>query len=151
MTEATIGYLSQFHIEDLSVSPQTSPPTLIKLVEVKRIGLPNDESYEQIEATHLESPDRRREFVRGFRTDTDYEVELNYVPGSPTDLAIRALTGADDTYAARIVEFDGYTQVATHDFDIKSVSFTLADIETEVVKTAIMTFKVASSIVSTYP
>lgn len=150
MTDASIGYLSQFWLEQITPSP-SSPPLLVKLSEVVRIGLPNDANFEQIEGTHLESPDRRREFVRGFRVDQDYEVELNYVPGSQTDQLIRAVAGADGTYAARIVEYDGYTEVATHDFDLRSVSFTLADIETETIKRATMTYKVASQVVSTYP
>lgn len=150
MTDASIGYLSQFWLEDITPSP-TSPPTLFKLAEVVRIGLPNDANFEQLEATHLESPDRRREYVRGFRVDQDYEVELNYIPGSPTDLAIRALAGADGTYAARIIEYDGYAEVATHDLDIRSVSFTLADVETEVVKRCTMTYKVASQVITSFP
>lgn len=145
MTDATIGYLSQFWLEDPADS------TLKELGEIKRIQMPNDASFEQIEATHLKSPDRRREFVRGFRTDREYEVELNHVPDSLTDRIIRAAAGTDATYQARIVEFDGFTQVATHDFDVRNVSFTMADIETESVKMVTLTYRVASTVVTTYP
>lgn len=145
MTQASIGYLSQFWVEN----PATS--VLTELAEVRRIQLPNDASFEQIDVTHLKSPDRRREYVRGFRTDREYEVELNYVPNSTTDQILRALAGSDDTFDARIVEYDGYVQVATHDFDIRNVSFQISDIETEAVKTVTMTFRVASDVTSTYP
>ncbi len=144
MTDATIGYLSQFWIDNRA-------GVLTELAEVRRIQMPNDATFEQIEATHLKSPDRRREYVRGFRTDREYEVEFNYVPNSPTDVIMRGLAGTDGTYAARIVEFDGFAQVATHDFDVRNVSFTISDIETEAVKMVTLTFRVASDVASTYP
>lgn len=145
MTDATIGYLSQFWV----ANPVGG--VLTELAEVRRIQMPNDATFEQIDATHLKSPDRRREYVRGFRTDREYEVELNYVPNSATDTIIRGLAGTDNTYAARIVEYDGFAEVAQHDFDIRNVSFTISDIETEAVKTITITFRVASSVESTYP
>lgn len=144
MTNATIGYLSQFWIDNGS-------NVLTELGEVRRIQMPNDATFEQIEATHLKSPDRRREYVRGFRTDREYEVEFNYVPNSTTDIIMRTLAGTDETYPARIVEYDGFAQVATHNFSVRNVSFTISDIETEAVKTVTMTFRVASAVTSTYP
>lgn len=152
MSNAEIGYLSQFWLEDLSDgSPQASPPTLVKLAEVRRIQPPQGASFEQAEATHLESPGRRREFVDTFYEDTDFEVEMNRVPGSTTEAIILALVGQSGTYAARIVEYDGNTQVATHDFDVRNIRYTPSDIEADQVKTATMTYKAASTVATTYP
>lgn len=151
MTEATIAYKSQFWLEDTVTSPATSPVTLVKLQEVKRIQMPQGVGFERIEATHLESPGRRREFVDGFYEDADFEVEMNRIPGSVTEELILALKGESGTFAARIVEYDGDVLVATHDFDVQSIGYTVADLEADQVKLATMTYKVASDVSTTYP
>lgn len=151
MSDAEIGYLSQFWLEDITSSPQQSPPLLVKLSEVKRIQNPLSASFEQAEATHLESPGRRREFVDTFYADTDFEVEMNRVPGSPTEAVILALQGQNGTYAARIVEYDGTTLVATHDFDVRNIRYAPNDLEPDQIKTATMTYKAASTVATTYP
>lgn len=151
MSEAEIGYKSQFWIEDLRDSPEQSPPLLFKLNEVRRIQNPDSAGFEQAEATHLESPGRRREFVDTFYEDTDFEVEMNRVPGSETELVIKALQGQNGTYAARIVEYDGDVHVATHDFDVRNIRYAPSDLEADQVKTAVMTYKAASTVATEYP
>lgn len=150
MSDAEIAYKSKFYLEDRRTSP-TSPPTLFKLAEVKRIQHPDAASFEQAEATHMESPGRRREFVDTFYEDQDFEVEMNRVPGSETELVIQAVVGDSDTLAARIEEWDGNALVATHDFDVRNIRYSPADLEPDVVKTAIMTYKAASLVVSEFP
>lgn len=145
MTDASIGYKSQFWLWDPGAG------ALAKLAEVKRIQPVQPGNFELEEATHLESPGRFREFVETFREDQDYEVEMNRVPGSATELLILSLTGTGLTYAARIIEFDGNVQVATHDFDVRNIRYAMSDIEADQVKTATMTFKAASDVASTYP
>jgi len=144
MTDASIGYKSQFWLWNPTAG------ALAKLAEVRRIQMPA-ENLEQEEATHLESPGRRREYVDTFFEDTDYEVEMNRIPGSPTELLILSLIGSNEEYAARIVEFDGDVQVATHDFDVRNIRYTPSDIEPDQVKMATMTYKPASDVASTYP
>lgn len=151
MSDAEIGYKSQFWLEDITTSPQESPPNLVKLAEVRRIQTPLSAGFEQAEATHLESPGRRREFVDTFYEDTDFEVEMNRVPGSATELVILALQGQSGTYAARIVEYDGNTLVATHDFDVRNIRYQPSDLEPDQVKTAVMTYKAASEVATSYP
>lgn len=151
MTEATIAYKSQFWLEDTVSSPITSPVTLLKLQEVRRIQMPQGVGFERAEATHLESPGRRREFVDTFYEDADFEVEMNRIPGSPTENLILALKGEIGVFAARIEEYDGDQHVATHDFDVQTIGYTLSDLEADQVKTATMTYKVASEVVTTYP
>lgn len=151
MTEATIAYKSQFWLEDIVTSPATSPVTLVKLQEVKRIQMPQGVGFERIEATHLESPGRRREFVDGFYEDADFEVEMNRIPGSATEELILAVKGEQGAFAARIVEYDGDTLVATHNFDVQTIGYTVSDLEADQVKIATMTYKVASEVVTTYP
>lgn len=148
MTDATIAYKSQFWIED-TVSSPTSPVTLVKLAEVVRIQMPQSAAFERAEATHLESPGRRREFVDTFYEDADFEVEMNRVPGSATELVILALKGVTGVFAARIVEYDGDAEVATHDFDVQTIGYTVSDLEADQVKRATMTYKAASDVVTT--
>ncbi len=148
MSEASIGYMSQFWLEDTISSP-TSPVTLLKLEEVKRIQMPQGAGFERAESTHLESPGRRREFVDTFYEDVDFEVEMNRIVGSPTETLLLALKGVTGVFAARIVEYDGSVEVATHDFDVQTIGFTFSDLEPDQVKTAIMTYKAASNVVTT--
>lgn len=148
MTEATIGYKSQFWLENTVTSP-TSPVTLLKLQEVRRIQLPQGVGFERAEATNMDSPGRRREFVDTFYEDADFEVEMNRIPGSPTEEAILALKGQSGVFAARIVEYDGDRHVITHEFDVQTIGYNLSDLEIDQVKIATMTYKVASEVIST--
>lgn len=148
MTEATIAYKSQFWLEDTVNSP-TSPVTLVKLQEVRRIQMPQSVGFERVEATHMESPGRRREFVDTFYEDTDFEVEMNRIPGSVTETLLTSLKGEPGTFAARIVEYDGDVLVATHNFDVQNIDFTLSDLEIDAIKLMTMTYKVASAVVTT--
>ena len=84
MTAAKTGWGGEFHLDNNAVTP-----VLTELVEVVSFTLPNGET-ESIEATHLKSPNRRREFVPGMIDDGDLTVMINYVPGSPTDLLLAA-------------------------------------------------------------
>lgn len=87
MTDAVTGWGGQFWLMNAA-----STPALVKLEEVVRFGLPSPES-EEVEATHLESPGRRREYISGMVEDGETEVTLNYVAGSPTDLLIQGALG----------------------------------------------------------
>ena len=96
MTLAKTGYLGEFWLGNTT-------NVLTELIEVVSFSLPNGE-VETVEATHLKSPNRRREFISGMIEDGELEVVLNYVPGSTTDvLILGALTsGMDKSYKAVI-------------------------------------------------
>lgn len=89
-TAARTGYGGSFHLHNGTA--------LIELVEVVSFSLPNAET-ETVEATHLKSDGRRREFITGMIDDGELEVVLNYVPGSTTDALIRAAQAAGDSRA----------------------------------------------------
>jgi predicted secreted protein len=89
MTQARTGWGGQFWLHNGTA--------LTKLLEVVSFGLPTPE-VETVEATHLESPGRRREYITGMIEDGELEVVMNYVPGSATDVLIQ---GALDAGAAR--------------------------------------------------
>lgn len=91
MTAAKTGWGGSFSFTNNSAA-------LTELVEVKGFTLPNG-TTEQLDATHLKSPNRRREKVAGMIDDGDLVVRLNYVPGSATDLLIMQAFTEGDTRA----------------------------------------------------
>jgi len=107
MTAAKTGWGGEFHFTNDSA-------VLTELVEVKGFTLPNG-TVEQLDATHLKSPNRRREKIAGMIDDGDLVVRLNYVPGSPTDLLImQAFTEGDiRAYEAEIPRASGVNWVVS--------------------------------------
>jgi hypothetical protein len=96
-SEARIGWGGEVHL-----STDGTTTALVELVEVTSFGLP-DEDVDEVEVTHLKSPNRRKEFIAGLSDGGEVEVSLNYVPGSATDELIRAAKAAGDTRAIRFV------------------------------------------------
>lgn len=97
-SDARIGWGGEVHLWDSSLVT----PALVQLVEVISFGLPDDE-VDEVEVTHLKSPNRYREFIAGMSDRGEVEVTLNYVPGSATDILIRAARAAGDTRTIRFV------------------------------------------------
>ena len=92
MTEARIGWGGRLYL-----STDNTEANLIELLEVREVGFPTDET-DEVEATHLQSPGRRKEFVAGLIDGGEFTATFNYDPGSATDLA---LTDAKDTGTTR--------------------------------------------------
>jgi hypothetical protein len=97
MTIARIGWGSK-----VLISTDETEANLVELGEVKGFSLPDDE-VEEIDATHLQSPGRRREFVPGMIDGGEVEVTMNFDPGSASDLLIEAAKAAGDTRYVRFV------------------------------------------------
>lgn len=110
MTAAKTGWGGEFHFDNNS-------NVLTEWVEVKSFTLPNGET-EKVDATHLKSPNRRREFISGMIDDGDLTIVLNYVPGSTTDVNImQAFTEGD----AR--DYMAVVPRATTDWEITGTGF----------------------------
>lgn len=90
MTAAKTGWGGEFHLHNGTA--------LTELVEVVSFTLPNATS-ETIEATHLKSPNRRREYIAGMIEDGDLEIVVNYVPGSATDILLRGALEDGEAHA----------------------------------------------------
>lgn len=97
MSDATIGWGGE-----VQLSTSTAAAGLVELVEVVSFGLPDDQA-DEVEVTHLKSPGRRKEFISGLTDGGEVEVSLNYVPGSATDLLVRAAKDAGDERAVRFI------------------------------------------------
>jgi len=86
-SEASLGYGSKFKITD----PATS--TLIDIAEVFNITPPSFEA-DDVDVTHNQSPNRTREVIAGLKSPGDCSFEMNFVPGSASDVLIRSLLGS---------------------------------------------------------
>jgi predicted secreted protein len=98
-TEAQIGWGARFYLENNS-------SVLTRLSEITGITLPNPQTAE-VEATHMDSPNRRREYIAGMIEDGEGTFEMNYVPGSATDALIREAQESGEQRSYKIVIPDG--------------------------------------------
>lgn len=85
-TEAMIGYGSTLEVSTDGGSNWT---TLAEIVSMT----PPADSIGFVEATHMQSPDRTREFLETLSDPGEFSFEMNFIPASDSDVAIRALKG----------------------------------------------------------
>lgn len=106
-TEAQIGIGSQFWLDN-----NAGTPVLTQLGEIISISTPNPQT-EDVEATHMASPNRRREYISGLIEDGEGAFEMNLVPGSVTDLLIQGaqLSGLAKNYKIVIPDGVGTWQI----------------------------------------
>jgi hypothetical protein len=58
-----------------------------------------EESAETFEKTHFKSPGRRKEYGVGLIEPGEDTLEINYIPGSPTDVLLRAAHNSGKPHA----------------------------------------------------
>lgn len=138
-SEAMIGYGSVFEIVN-----ENSPNQYTALAEVFNITPPSS-VLDQIDVTHMQSPDRRREFISGLIDSGECSFEMNFIPGSTSDDRLWELlslpTGASRRRSCRISYPNGHT----HTFDAELTNYEPA-IPTDDKMTATVTFKVSGAI-----
>jgi hypothetical protein len=88
-SQAMIGYGTLVSFES-TTSPGDCPVSYTPLAEIKNVTPPNQQA-DQVDVTHNTSPQRRREFVSGLINPGDATFEMNFIPGSASDLRIQAL------------------------------------------------------------
>jgi len=86
-TEAGIGYGISVEMTDAD-----NPVTWFFIKEAKNTNPPN-ETTETADATHMQSPNKTREFIDTLTDPGEFSIEMNYVPGSATDIYLRASKG----------------------------------------------------------
>lgn len=115
MTEAMLGYNSSYRIWDDTLTV----PAFVEIGEVFNITPPGG-TADRVDATHMKSPGRRREYIAGLVDSGEASFELNLVIGSATDKLIRRLlssggivqhqiefpNGATVTYDASITGYE---------------------------------------------
>lgn len=86
-TQAEIGYRTFVEIAD----PAT-PATRIPIGEVMDITLPSEET-DQVEVTNMDSPAGYKEFIAALTDGGELSFDMNFVPDSASDLALRQARG----------------------------------------------------------
>lgn len=137
MTDASIGYGSYFHIS------QDSGSSWIEIAEVYDITPPSS-TVDQIDATHMQSPNRNREFIAGLSDPGSASFEMNFVPGSASDLKIQEIRASGEQVLCRIT----FPNSVTWKFTGQVESYEPA-VPTEDKMTASVSFKVSGSTVAT--
>lgn len=97
MTEARIGWGGEVWL-----STDLTSGNLVELDEVVSFDPPSDEA-DEVEATHLKSPDKRKEFLRGLIDGGEATVPINYIPASDTHTLLLAAKAAGDARYVRFV------------------------------------------------
>lgn len=69
-----------------------APTVFTNLENVFDFSPPKD-SYDDVDVTNYQSPGRKREFIPGLGDPGDASFEMNFVPGSATDVYLRAAKG----------------------------------------------------------
>jgi predicted secreted protein len=100
-TQAQIGLGTEFWLDN-----NAGTPVLTQLGEVISVTPPNSQTAE-VEATHMLSPNRRREYIAGLIDDGEGTFEMNLVPGSATDALIRGAQASGLSKNYKIVLPDG--------------------------------------------
>lgn len=95
MTDARIGWSAEFWLA-------AANGTLTQLDEIITITPPQSVA-DDVEATHMLSPNRRREYIAGLIEDGEGDFEMNYDPGSATDAICRAALNDGEEREYRIV------------------------------------------------
>ena len=79
MSNALLGYGSV-----VQVSTGDLPDVLQNIDEVTNITPPSN-TLDQIDVSHMQSPNRRREYIAGMTDGGEFSCEMNFVPGGATD------------------------------------------------------------------
>lgn len=142
-TDASIGYGAMVEVETL-----TSPGEYVEIGEVRNITAPSA-TLDLIDATHMQSPDGRREFVPGLIDGGECSFEMNYIPGSVTDqllLGILALAPADRARSVRLTYPNTVTDVFIGVLQTYEVT-----VPTGELMAANVSFKVSGAVTRTVP
>jgi hypothetical protein len=137
MTEALIGYGTIFAVES---APGSGSYT--QLGEVTSVTPPNL-SVDQIDATHMQSPGRTREFIQGLADPGEMSIEMNYIANSATDAFLLAWRTSGLTRSARI----SYPGSATDTFPAFILGYAPGSIDPSDKMSATLSLKVAGAVV----
>jgi hypothetical protein len=135
-----LGYGSSFEI----ATSGNSPTDYISLGEIFNIT-PPAATVDQIDVTHMQSPDRRREFISGLIDGGECSFEMNYIPGSVGDTELHEIlelaVGVSRRRQCRI----RYPNGVTHTFNAELQNYE-PSVPTDDKMTATVTFKVTGAI-----
>ncbi|MDW9773084.1 phage tail protein [Sinorhizobium meliloti] len=120
MTDARIGYGTTYEVWDASLVT----PAFVEVAEVINVT-PGEATADRIDATHMQSPGRRREYISGLIDNGEATFEINWVPGNATDELLRGLFDSGETVEHRIT-FPGAAPRVTVTFDAAIIGYSKA-------------------------
>lgn len=94
MAGEAIGWGAQFFLHNGT--------TLVELAGVFNMVPPNNQT-DDVDVTNYASPGRKREYIAGLVETGEGTIEMNYVPGSVTDVLCRAAKDAGNIRAYKMV------------------------------------------------
>lgn len=105
-TQVTIGYNSSYEISTDGGSTW---------VEVEEIGSITPPSFttDTVDATHMQSPNRTREFISGLIDPGSASFTINWIPGSASDVLLKGLQTNGTSFGARETYPNGVTSTYT--------------------------------------
>jgi predicted secreted protein len=104
MTDAMIGYNTTYRIWNSTLTT----PALVEIGEVTEVT-PGEATADRIDATHMKSPGRRREYIAGLIDTGEASFGINWVPGDPTDVFLRRLMKTGEVVQHEIEFSNGVT------------------------------------------
>ena len=128
MSDAAIGYDIEVAIEDAIGSA-----IFVDLLEVESLDLP-ESNTDEVEVTHMKSPNRTKEFIAGLIDPGDFSVTTNWIQGNATDVELNSLKVSGEKRAIRITfeggeiwTFTGYVKGYKPDAPIGDKMMAVAD------------------------
>ena len=138
--KATIGYNGEFWLSTTALAAG-----LVEMVEVQEFEIAGDGNREQVEKTHLKSPNYRREFISSFFEDVDFEVVLNSRPLSTTDVTIEAARVADTIRAFKFVIPEDGVKTSQRTGTCRCIGYNRGRVVKDQVLTATATFRIVTA------
>lgn len=137
MTDAKIGYGSI-----LKRGNGGSPEVFTAIKETVTFGLPKPES-DDVEVTHLTSPNRKREYIAGLIENGEVQATMNWIPNDPTQDHLTGLLADQKSGVVRNWQaLVGTTPIITWSFSGYVKSFAPDDVEAASPLRATLTIKV---------
>lgn len=134
--EATLGYGGEFHLHNGTA--------LYECVQVKEFDIPTPGQREQVEKTHLKSPDWRREYLSGFYEDSEFEVMFNSRLRSDTDVLLGDALADGDVRAFKAVIPEDGVGVTKIEGTAKCIGYNRGRVTPDGVLEATATFRIVT-------
>lgn len=137
---ALLGYGTTFQI----ATSANSPTSYVSVGEIYNVTPPSAQ-VDQVEVTHMQSPNRRREYISGLVDGGECSFEMNYIPGSDGDSELNEILDLGVGVSRRRQCKIRYPNGVTHVFEAELQSYE-PSVPTDDKMTAAVSFKVTGAI-----
>lgn len=136
-SQGMLGYGTKFLI-----GVAGTPIVYTDIAEVKNVTPPNFQA-DDVDVTHNQSPNATRETIPGLKSPGECSFEMNFVPGSASDVLLRALLNTGEQRPCRIE----YPNAVTWDFLAAVKGYEISS-ATEDAMTATVSMQVSGTVTS---